>query len=264
MSRIRTAWLLVAACLLTGARSSAQDVREVRIGMSSRIEGVVLPGGELEPKPVDAKSPLILRITHVWPHGTDKRYDFEFYALDPGEYDLAGLLQRKDGTPAGELPAIRVRASTALPAGQIKPHSPQPGDLPSVGGYTKLLWVGGIVWALGLVAILASGRRKRMGEVARRKPLSMAEELRPLLEAARARSLSSSERSQLEMRLVAFWRQRLGLDREDPVRALAQLKHDERAGALLRAVELWLHAPGSQAEIDIESLLAPYREEFRA
>jgi len=242
----------------------AQEAREVRIGLTTRLEGVVLPGSEFEARPFDAKSPLVLRITHVWPHGSDRRYDLEFYALDPGEYDLAQFLRRKDGTDAGALPKIPVRALSKLPEGQIKPHSPQPGDLPAVGGYTRLLIVGGVVWVAGLLAILLVGRKRSAVQARKAKPLSMAEELRPLIEAARARSLNSSERSQLELRLVAFWRQRMGLEQKDPVEALAAVRADAHAGALLRAVEQWLHAPDNPREIDVEALLAPYREELRA
>lgn len=254
--------MAVVGALLLAGLLHAQEVREVPIGISTRIDGVVLPGSEFEAAPIDAKSPLVLRIRAVWPHGSDLRYDLEFYALDPGEHELTSYLRRKDGTAAGELPRVPVRAVTRLPEGQVKPHSPQPGDVPSIGGYTTLMIVGAIAWVAGLFAILLLGRKRRVEQARRAKPLSMAEELRPLIEAARARSLSSSERSQLELRLVAFWRHRMGLELDDPVQALAKVRSDAHAGALLRAVEQWLHAPDAPREIDIEALLAPYREEI--
>jgi hypothetical protein len=252
---------LLAALLLSGLLHT-QDVREVRIGISTRIDGVVLPGSEFEAAPIDARSPLVLRVRAVWPHGSDLRYDLEFYALDPGEHELTNYLRRKDGTAAGELPSIPIRAVPRLPEGQVKPHSPEPGEVPSIGGYKTLMIVGAIAWVAGLVVILLAGRKRRAEQVRRAKPLSMAEELRPLIEAARARSLSSTERSQLELRLVAFWRHRMGLELDDPVQALAKVRADAHAGALLRAVEQWLHAPDAPREIDIEALLKPYREEI--
>lgn len=251
----------ILALLLLCWSAFAQTPLEVRVGLSARVESVVLPGSEFEAAPISAKSPVVLRITAVWPHGSERRYDLEFYALDPGEYDLTQYLRRKDGTPNGELPKLPVRVLTSLPEGQVKPHSPQPNAPPQLGGYRSLLWVGGVLWLVGLLALLFLGRQRKPSAAPRNKPRSMADELRPLVEAALARNLSSGERSQLELRLLAFWRQRLGLEQQDPLQALAQLRQHEQAGALLRAMEAWLHAPHPPASVDLEALLAPYREE---
>ena len=56
----------------------------------------VLPGSELEVKPIGERTPIVLRIVRVFPHGTAFRYDLEYYGLEPGSFDLKDYLQRKD------------------------------------------------------------------------------------------------------------------------------------------------------------------------
>jgi hypothetical protein len=75
-----------------------------------------------------------------------------------------------------------------------------------------------------------------------------------------ANQLSRGERAQLELGLVAYWRRKLGLEDRAPDEALALLHADDRAGPLLKSLELWLHAPGSHANVDLAALLEPYRD----
>ena len=42
--------------------------------------------------------------------------------------------------------------------------------------------------------------------------------------------------------------------------ALAALRAHPEAGALLRALEQWLHSPEGAADADVEALLRPYRD----
>lgn len=84
--------------------SKAEDREEVQVGIAARLTNRVLPGSELEVAPNEDRSlPIVLRITAVYPHGDSFRYDFEYYGLEPGSYDLTDYLQRQDGTEAGEL-----------------------------------------------------------------------------------------------------------------------------------------------------------------
>src|SRR6516162_1558386 len=94
------------------------------VGMPAKIEQLVLPGPELEAKPLeDRRAPVVVRITGVYPHGTAFRYDLVYYALEPGDYDLRNFLRRKDGAALGDLPAIPVRVDPVLPPGQIEPNA---------------------------------------------------------------------------------------------------------------------------------------------
>ena len=93
------------------------------VGMPAKIEQLVIPGPELEVKPLeDRRAPLVLRIAAAYPHGSAFRYDLVFYALEPGRYDLTNSLRRKDGSALGSLDPIPVQVDPVLPPGQVLPN----------------------------------------------------------------------------------------------------------------------------------------------
>ncbi|MEO6709186.1 MAG: hypothetical protein ABI054_13650 [Planctomycetota bacterium] len=269
LTRLLLAVALVAALALgSRAQTPAPAAASPSVGMPARITEVVLPGSELEVKAADAKSPLVLRITRVSQHGTAWRYDFEYVGLEPGKFDLRDYLRRRDGTPLvtasdapDAVPSIPVEVASVLAPGVIKPHSPAAGALPGFGGYKKLMIAGGVVWLAGLAAILFGWRRRRQALAAANwKPRTLAERLRPLVENAIAGKLSREERAQLELGLVAYWRRKLTLDEERPAQMMARLRQHEQAGPLLTSLEAWLHMPAPPEKVDLEHLLAPYRD----
>src|SRR5262249_48303797 len=69
--------------LLLAAVARAEDKRTTTVGMPARIDQLVLPGPELEAKPVEGKAPIVLRVVATYPHGTAFRYDLVYYGLDP-------------------------------------------------------------------------------------------------------------------------------------------------------------------------------------
>jgi len=259
----------VAALFLAGATfdargapiANAEDTRSSTVGIPARITDLVLPGSELEVLPQDAKTSVVLRITRVAPHGTDLRYDLEWTGLDVGTHDLRGFMRRKDGTDVASLPEIGVEVRSVLAAGMVKPNHPSRGDVPRFGGYRALMIGLGIAWMIGLVVMLLGFRKKLAADLAvAPRPRTLAERLRPLVESAMAGTLGSVERAQLELGLVAYWRRRLGLDAERPDVAIAALRAHPEAGPLLGQLDAWLHKPGAREAVDIDRLLAPYKD----
>jgi hypothetical protein len=245
-------------CLLLLA---AEKETETTVGLSAHIEGLVLPGSELEVKPLtDRRTPVVLRIVNVWPHGSAFRYDLEYYVLEPGKFDLKDYLRRKDKSSSADLPAIPVEARSVLPAGQIKPNDLQPSGVPRLGGYRLILIAAAVAWVLGLAAILLVGRRKNIEEHANLKPRTLAEHLRPLVEGAMAGRLAPAELAELERSLLVYWERRLNLDDIKPAEAIAKLRGHPDAGPLLQRLEEWLHRPGATDDTDVATLLKPYQE----
>ncbi len=240
------------------ALAAWQAKAETTVGMPARVEQLVLPGPELEVVPAEPGAPLVLRIAATWPHGDAFRYDLEFWALEPGEYDLAAQLRRADGSAAA-LEPIPVAVRSVLPPGQRVPNEPGEGAVRSLGGYRSWIVAAAVAWLVGLVAILSKRRRRHADAVAAARPKSLAEQLEPLVERARAGELSSAERAQLELGLVAYWRRKLALDELPPHQALARLRDHSEAGPLLVSLERWLHDPASGRAIDVARLLEPYR-----
>ena len=241
----------------------ADDQRHSTVGMPARIDQLILPGSELEVKPLDdRKLPVVLRIAAVFPHGSAYRYDLVYYGLDPGTFDLKDYLRRKDGSSTSDLPALTVEIQTLLPPGQVRPHDLETASGRWLGGYSLLLVVGGIVWLLGLPVILLVGRKRRTAATATSKqPVTMAERLRPYVEAAQTGSLSTAERAELERLLLTYWRRRLRLEDAKPQEAFAALRQHPDAGPLLQQLEDWLHRPQPAREVDVAALLRAYATE---
>ncbi|WP_168221817.1 hypothetical protein [Aquisphaera giovannonii] len=233
------------------------------VGMPATLEQVVLPGAELEVKPQeDKRAPLVVRIVASYPHGTAFRYDLSYYALEPGSYDLASSLRRKDGSPATGLPSLPVRVDPVLPPGQVEPHALAIERSPWLGGYRLLIGLFGSLWCAGLAAILLLGRRKggAAAEAAAR-PATLAERIRPLASAALDGTLSEGQHAELERLLIGYWRRRLGLETASPAATIAAIRRDPEAGPLLRGLEEWLHRPDGEARAeDLAALLRPYRD----
>jgi hypothetical protein len=82
------------------------------------------------------------------------------------------------------------------------------------------------------------------------------------VDAAIGGTLSVAERGRLELLLYLYWRARLALSGPQP-QVISTLRTHPEAGALLQAVERWLHAPVRQpaapAQAEAAVLLEPYR-----
>ncbi|MAG94910.1 MAG: hypothetical protein CMJ48_14375 [Planctomycetaceae bacterium] len=206
--------ILVMTISFASAGDAPRDERSPSVGMSARIEQIVLPGSELVVKPIeDYDSPVIVRIVETYPHGDAFRYDMIYYGLDPGTYDLRDYLQRADRTSLDDLQPINIEVRAVLPPGQIEPHKLNAGEHPSLGGYRTLTIVLGVNWVLGLLLIVfyRRGRRATGDETSVATPC-LADRLRPYVDDAIAGKLTRNQLAQLERMLLAHWRGRLGLE----------------------------------------------------
>jgi hypothetical protein len=266
MTRVRRLGVCALSLLLlarfTSADSLASPGAVSTVGMPAKVGPIVIQGAELEVIPLaDRRASLVLRIAEVYPHGTAMRYEFLFYGLEPGSYDLAKYLRRKDGSALGELPQIQVRVDPVLPPGQIEPHPLNLLHSPWLGGYRLLLAMAGSLWCAGLAAILLWGRGRRGSlDQATAKPLTFADRLTPLVTAAMEGTLSQGQQAELERMLIGYWRKRLKLDHVSPAQAMKAMKEHPEAGPLIRQLEEWLHRPGRSTEVsELAALLTPYR-----
>lgn len=276
-ARWRLGWCCGLVLLLTGGQlvaaellqepseTAASTAEETAIASSSvgypvRIEQLKLPGSRLVSRPLESRTePLVVRVLEAFAHGDGFRYDLEVTGLEPGRHNLCSGLVRADGSTSADLPAVWLNIASQLPPGQVKPHELTPATPAVISLYTGLLIAAGGVWLLGLAAILFWGRAKEHHLSERRRQVTVADRLRPLLEQAATGQLSSVDRAALERVLLAFWRKKLRLEQLAPAELYPRLRQHSEAAGLLGQLEMWLHAPASEEPIDWQQLLAPYR-----
>src|SRR6185369_17179028 len=128
-----------------------------------------------EVAPLESRAPLVVRITSCSPHGTAFRYDLEYYGLEPGRYDLTRQLRRADGTPPTDLPPLWIEVTSVLPPGPVEPSAIESRAPPVLGGYRRALWIGGVLWVVGLLAILLLRRKRVRVAAAVAAPRTLAE-----------------------------------------------------------------------------------------
>jgi len=268
MLRLLTTCVLAVCCvptLLLVADSPAyaaeqEFTSQSSVGFPVTIEQLVLPGSELEPVSWDDKTPVVLSIDSVFPHGTAFRYNLTYQALEPGEFDLADYLKRKDGSSTADLQALPVKIVSMLPPGQIQPQAVPFVSLPSLGGYRTIMTVALIIWVAVLLRILFSWRQRGthvQTKTARHRTL--AEHLRPLVTRAMQGDVSTAELAELERALEGYWRRRLKLEHLPPAAVIAELRAHAEAGPLISQLEAWLHKPRGNKDVDVAALLAPYQ-----
>ena len=251
-----------AACASSATADDGAARSKSTVGMPARIEQLVLPGPELEVRPIDdRRAPIVVRIVEAFRHGSAFRYDIVYYGLEPGPFDLKKWLRRKDGSSTDDLPEIRVMIEPLLPPGQLEPHRLSLGSSPWLGGYRLLMVIGGLVWLGGRAAFALLGRLKGVDSAAApARGVTLADRLRPLVNSAVAGELSPGQHAELERLLIGYWRRRLKLEQEVPARLIGLLRNHDEAGPLLRRLEDWLHRPAGTPgpESTSPQLLEPY------
>ena len=237
----------------------AQENRAPTVGAAGRIEQLILPGSQLSGKPLEEGDPIVVRVLQSFPHGDSFRYDIRFYGMEPGKYNLSEWLVRKDASSTADLPAVLVEVQSLLPPGQIEPNELASGWLPRFGGYRRVMVGAAVMWCLILAFLVFSGRKKIEQAEEPEHPMNLADLLENRLEAAIENRMDPAQYAELERMLFAFWQKRLGLENEPPDKAMALIKQDEGAGPLMKQLEVWLHSPESSQEVDLGSLLKPFR-----
>jgi hypothetical protein len=261
-----SAWLLLLLllCAMPGHAlaqgSKPRAASSPSVGLAGRLRALWLPGTELRPRRLSAASPVVLRVVKARREGTGYRYELEYIGLERGSFDLTRFLERKDHSPLGELPAVEVVITGALPVGVVEPERLPWASGLALGGYQLGVTLGALLWLLGFVWLL--WRPTSALEEERDGPprVSFADRLSPLVERAVEGRLTPSQRDELERLLIGYWRAELGLGGE-PEQLWATLRSHPRAAPLIEALDLWLYAPpGRAAAVDLGALLAPYRE----
>lgn len=255
------AGLLLAATSFAADDSPTTEMKDLpgsKVGLPTSVE-LVLPGTELEPVPLNDKSPVVVQIDAVYPHGTAFRYEISYYGLEAGEFDLMKYLRRKDGSSNADLTPARFKIVSVLPKGQVQPNQPDFTPVPWFGGYRLLLGLVIVVWLAALIWAIYPRRKLRAAAAdGGKRPTSLADRLRPLVARAKAGQIDAGELAQLERALVTYWRRKLSMHEMSIAQSIAELRKRPDAGPLISQLEAWLHQPGGDSSVNVAALLSPY------
>lgn len=258
--------IVLAAMLAVAAVAQA---RREPVHTTIGIEGRTIfrhPAGEVvQSVPVDDKAPVVVRIAEATRDGDWMLYDLRFIAQYAGEFDLRQCLRRPDGaalTNAEPLPVV---------VGKLLPDDHQGAlfelggvRVPRLGGYRLALLVIGIVWLAVPVWFIARRllRKRPPAPPPPDAPVTLADQLRPLVESALRGELSTGDRARLEMLLLGYWRERLGLGGVEHAAAVRTMRAHAEAGELLEQLERWLHRPrrADEPAVDVSAMLMRYRD----
>ena len=253
---------LTIGLLVWGDQTFAQDSKDLRspsVGKAGQISQLLLPGSALIAKPLQPDSPMVVRIIRSFPHASGFHYDILFHGLEPGDYDLADWLERKDGSPAADLPEVPVHILSLLPPGQIEPNELETGWLPSLGGYRTLMIAAITAWTLVLLGLIFLGYKKAEPTEQKQKQKSLADLLQDRLQAVQDGDANPTMYAELERMLFGFWRRKLELEQDPPATALGKIHQHEEAGPLMRQLEQWMHNPAADKNVSLSELLEPFR-----
>ena len=162
--------LLVVNGLLTiGMGQHTVNNTSVAVGMVGKVDQILIPGGELEAvATTDPLAKIVVRVADTFRHGDAFRYNLEFTGLEPGRYDLAKSLKRKNPDESTtNIPSIDVEVTSSLPAGKLEPSKPNMLTIPGWMRYWTKLDIFVVIWIIGLA--LLWGKSKATGEIGLRR-----------------------------------------------------------------------------------------------
>jgi hypothetical protein len=220
-----------------------------------------IAGTKVVAKPITGRTqPVIVRIVDTYPHGSDFRYDIEYKGLEPGTFDVAEYLERDDGS-SQPIPSIEVQVFPILAKNEVLPYNLPRSRSQFRSYYLPLLLVVGAVWLAGLLMILFYGRGKTKHPSREQKQLTVADRMRPLIDAAIAGQLTTQQQAELERVLSGFWSKKLRLNHLSADELRQKLREHEEASLMLNQIDSWLHRPATDPTnaIDVNELLKPYQ-----
>jgi hypothetical protein len=249
----------------TQKKALPESKTSVPVGMVGKINQIVIPGGELEAiADTDPRAKIVVRVAETFRHGDAFRYDLEFTGFEPGRYDLSKNLKRKNpAETTANISPIEIEITSSLEAGKIEPTRPEQPIIADWLKYFTKLDTFVVIWLIGL-AILWKGAKNRntINKSEERQPLTLAERLKPLVQAACEGRIEPNRRAELESLLIAYWTDQLQFgDEIAPARILTSLKSHAEAGPLFLKLEEWLHMPPGErtaSDDEIALLLKPY------
>jgi hypothetical protein len=255
----------IPAAMTQEGGATAQNTTELTtsVGFPLRILQTKIAGSRLIAQPyTDRRVPAMVRIIETFPHGSDFRYDIEFRGFEPGRFNVVDYLKRDDDSEFTSTP-LWVNVEPILAADKVRPIPLPQNESQFRSYYIPILFVSGIVWLGGLLAILFYGRGTLKKASVITKTTTPAEKMRPLVDAAIAGNLTPAQQAELERILSEFWSTKLNLGHLPADQLRSTLREHPEATKMLEQIDFWLHRPAGEATqpVDVNALLKPYQDQ---
>ncbi len=239
---------------------------------------ILLPRKDCSVAPQSPSTPLLLRIKSITPAENGQfRYHLLFSGLEKGTFNLTDYLVTPDGERLRE-PIETVSVRSLIPATVTysaieldAPSTKRPLPYLGIVIFLALAWSACGIFLFrnalqSLYLFLFKFRKKTTTESDAKNetapaPPTLADILRPLIEKAAMKTITSEEKGRLEQILFLYWGKFLEIEYLDSVEQLRRILEHPTAGELLRTVEKWLYQPESLiTKEEITVALTPYMD----
>jgi len=239
---------------------------------------ILIPRKDCFVAPQSPSTPLLLRIANITPAENGQfRYQLLFSGLERGTFNLTDYLVTPDGERLREpVETVTVRSLISPPV----TYSALELDAPSTKRptpYFGILIFVALAWSAcgfflfrntlyALLRFLFKFRKKTSPasdpqQESAPAPPTLADILRPLIEKAAQKTITTEEKSRLEQIIFLYWGEFLEIEYLDSVEQLRRILEHPTAGELLRTVEQWLYQPESLiTKEEITAALNPYMD----
>jgi hypothetical protein len=244
--------LALAAAPVIGQQPAAASPREERVvacGIAHRCT-ISYEAAELRARPVDSRTtPLQVVVERG---SAPSSWDLEVVGFEAGRFDVARFLERADGTPASDLPAIPVQVVSLLPPGlhlDLETRESQPVRL---AGRPTWLWplLAALWLALPVAWLVVRRMRRRRASAPPSTAAPAADPLDELAALVGQRPLTTAERARLEMLLLRRLGEASGGSFGTSNNPYLVARSDPVGASIVEALESWLHHPQPPAEVE--------------
>jgi hypothetical protein len=233
--------------LVVGAWWFLQEDENLKVPLGVEQAAIITYSGPgLIVKPFRYGVAVNVRIAQVTEQAGAKVYDVRYLVNREGEHDLTQYLMSDDGATLSGLPSFKVQGDPKLSKElEARVKETEEIGIQVWGHYRATLWGLFVGW-LGWLLLLIFWRRPRKPVVVPAKaPLTLAEQLRELLDELEQGGLTAERKARLEMLLLRCWRDGLVPADAPMADVLAAIARGERTGEALGRLQRWLHRPGS-------------------
>ena len=274
-------WWLLLVCLfvsLACGNVCAESTEKAATAESAVVHAKIGTEGEylfrvkgpmLVSKSVDRHAAMMVRIADVTrdtiTDGDFILYELRFIGNVPGRFDLRDSLQQMDGKAIEGVEPLIVSIEGVLP----DDHDGAIASLPALASPWALpyRWLAASALFVWLIPVILRIRNRLLRAATTSNvesaEESLADQMRPLVNAAIDNRLTTAEKSKLEFLLLSHWSDEVDCNELTRNDAIRKLKTHPEAGPFFEQVDRWLHQRPTDSPETREEVATEFLQAFR-